>query len=458
MSETSNDNRPNSSPDDWINPVASLTEDKAATEFTRIYAGRLAYCHSQGKWFEFDGAIWRPNVTQRAFHYARLLCRKLSDSTENPTSFQKARFSQAVEAFARADTAMAKQASDWNRDHWLLGTPSGTVDLRTGRHRPSNPTDYITRAVTVEPTPYEPDGAFCPVWREFLRSATGGNDELIRFLQQIAGYALTGDTREQALFFIYGPGGNGKGVFLNTITEILGDYAKTAAMSTFEESRNSSIPTDLAMLDGARLVAASETEASKTWSQQRITSMTGGDPITARFMREDFFTYIPQFKLIIIGNHEPLLRTVDDAIRRRFNIIPFTIKPATPDLQLREKLKAEYPAILRWMIDGCMDWQKNGLIRPETVKQATQEYFRDQDVFTQWCEECCEVDLDNKAIAAGATPLFHSWSEFCRTHGEESGTAKNFATILRNYGIIKERTRTGVLYRGIRLNGRPSDF
>ena len=146
---------------------------------------------------------------------------------------------------------------------------------------------------------------------------------MMRFLQQIVGYCLTGDTREHALFFIYGPGGNGKSVFLNTVSAIIGDYATTAAMDTFVASKSDRHPTDLAGLRGARLVAASETEEGRAWAEAKIKAITGGDPISARFMRQDFFTYRPQFKLVIVGNHKPVLKNVDDAAERRFNIIPF---------------------------------------------------------------------------------------------------------------------------------------
>src|SRR6266850_943776 len=138
-------------------------------------------------------------------------------------------------------------------------------------------------------------------------------------------------------------------------------------METFTASLNDRHPTDLAMLRGARLVTASETEEGRAWAEARIKQLTGGDRIAARFMRQDFFQYSPEFKLLVIGNHKPTLHNVDDAARRRFNIVPFIFKPAKPDHKLEQKLLAEAPAILQWMIDGCLDWQNNGLIRPAVV-------------------------------------------------------------------------------------------
>jgi hypothetical protein len=179
-----------------------------------------------------------------------------------------------VEAFARADPQLAVTAEIWDRDPWLLGTPGGTVDLRTGELRTARREDFITKQTGAAPEPGEPRR-----WLQFLREATAGDSELVRFLQQVAGYCLTGSTREHSLFFIYGPGGNGKSVFLNLLNYVLGDYATTAAMETFTASKHDRHPTDLAMLNGARLVSASETEEGRAWAESRIKQLTGGDKI-----------------------------------------------------------------------------------------------------------------------------------------------------------------------------------
>lgn len=288
----------------------------------------------------------------------------------------KTSFAAGVERFARSDTTFAVTADHWDRDPFLLGTPDGTVELKTATMRPGLPEDGIAKSTAVAPAPT----AACPLWLKFLKEATGDDAEMVRFLQQWAGYSLTGDTREHALVFVHGGGGNGKGVFIRTISAIAGGYAKTAAMDTFISAQGERHTTDLAMLCGARLVIASETEAGRAWAEARIKRLTGGDLITARFMRENNFTFLPTFKLTIIGNHQPALHNVDDAHRRRFNIVPFPRKPAQPDLTLEANLKAEWPAILRWMIDGCLDWQANGLVRPQSITTATADYFAAQDI------------------------------------------------------------------------------
>ena len=188
----------------------------------------------------------------------------------------------------------------------------------------------------------------------------------------MTGYALTGSTQEAALFFLYGTGANGKTVFCNTVSGIHAAYAAVAPMETFIATKGERHPTDLAGLRGARLVTAVETEEGRHWNEAKIKALTGGDKIAARFMRQDFFEFVPQFKLVIAGNHKTGLRSINEAIRRRFNLVPFTVKIPEDerDERLTEKLRAEWPGILQWMIDGCLDWQADGLRPPEAVREA----------------------------------------------------------------------------------------
>lgn len=402
-----------------------VTEDSAAQEFVDLHGNGLRYCHTRGSWFHWDGICWKQDDTGRAFDFARKLARRLSEDQDERKRYitNKTNFSAGVERFSKNDQTVAVTSEYWDRDPWLLGTPGGTVNLRTGALRPSTPEDGITKTTAVTPS-----NSGCPLWLNFLKEATNGDDGLIRFLQQWCGYSLTGVTWEHALLFVYGTGGNGKGVFLNTTAWILKAYAAVSAMETFTASNNDKHPTDLAMLCGARMVTASETEAGRAWAEARIKQMTGGDPITARFMRRDFFTYVPQFKLTIIGNHKPTLNNVDEAARRRFNIVPFIHKPSSPDLQLPEKLLAEAPGILQWMIDGCLDWQKNGLVRPACVIEATEEYFSDQEVFPRWLEEEC---ITGGTISEASSVLYRSWSEYARSVGAKPGTQADFKESMR---------------------------
>jgi putative DNA primase/helicase len=430
-------------------PNDVITEDSAALEFSARHCEQLRYCHDTAAWFKWGGNSWRVEKTGLAFEWARLLARSISEDADAKTRalINRTTFAAGVERFARSDRKLAETAEYWDRDPFLLGTPGGTVDLVRGSLRPGNPQDGITKETAVAPA----RTADCPRWMDFLDEATGGDAELIRFLQQWAGYSLTGDTREHALVFVFGPGGNGKSVFLNALTGILKDYATTAAMDAFTHSHGDKHPTDLAMLRGARLVTASETEEGRAWAEARIKALTGGDPITARFMRQDFFTFVPSFKLTVVGNHQPVLRNVDDAARRRFNIVPFVRKPETPDKRLEEKLKTEWPGILRWMIDGCLDWQKNGLVRPESVNAATNDYFSEQDVFRQWLDDECDVEPGNDYKWETTAELFASWTSYAKAAGELPGTLKTFAPAMRRHGFTDKRTKQYRGWAGLRL-------
>lgn len=414
------------------------TQDGIAQAFRDTYRDRLRFDHTAGAWFQFDGGIWQRDERKLAFSWCRQIGRQLGFDGKATTA-------AGAEKFAQSDEAFAVTHELWDADPFLLGTPAGTLDLRTGVIMGARATDFITRSTAVAPVP----GPH-PVWSAFLDDATRGDEGLQAFLQQIAGYGLTGDTREHALFFIHGAGGNGKSVFLNTLARVFGAYAATAAMDTFTATYSDRHPTDLAMLNGARLVTASETEDGKAWAESRIKQLTGGDPITARFMRRDFFTYQPRFKLVIIGNHKPALRNVDDAARRRFHIIPFEHKPTKPDMLLEKKLEAEWPQILWWAVQGCLDWQRNGLLKPAIVADATREYFEDQDLFSQWLGECCRV---HPLVSDKSSDLFASWKAYAEARGIRPGDMKSFAEKMTRAGFKKERPRSGGAGRPMQWNG-----
>jgi len=235
-----------------------------------------------------------------------------------------------------------------------------TIDLRTGEQYAPRPTDYMTRLAPVAP------GGDCPLWRAFLARATDGDGELQAYLQRMCGYWLTGHVHDHALFFLYGTGANGKTVFIETVQGYSGDYALTAPIETFLAPKGERHPTELAMLRGARLVVAHETEAGRHWNESRIKALTGGDTIAARFMRQDFFTYKPTFKLCIVGNHKPALRTVNEAIRRRFHLVPFavTIPPRNATRSSPTSSKPSGRAFSPWPSKAVSTGARAGSIRP----------------------------------------------------------------------------------------------
>src|SRR6266699_2327426 len=324
------------------------SDDSLALWFAQNHAHDLRYVARKRLWYLWDAKRWREDDTLRVPDEVRRICRAAADACGDPKIATASKVA-AVERLAKSDRRLAATVDQWDANRWLLNTPAGAVDLETGKLRPHLSEDYCTKTTAVSP------GGECPLWKGFLEQTFGGDAELICFVQRVCGYALTGATHEHALFFCYGTGANGKGTLINTVVGILGDYARVAPVETFTASSTDRHPTELAMLMGARLVTAQETEEGRPWAEAKIKAITGGDPITARRMRQDFFTFTPQLKLMIAGNHRPSVRSVDEAIRRRIHIIPFrvTVPPNQRDPDLPGKLKLEWSGILSWMIEGC---------------------------------------------------------------------------------------------------------
>jgi P4 family phage/plasmid primase-like protien len=432
------------------------SEDELALSFSHKHVERLRYVAKWGHWYEWCGQRWAEDETVHVFDLVRAHCRDavapLKDKAKRKAA-AKAATVAAVERLARADRRHAATVGQWDQDEWILNTPAGMVDLKTGEIRSHDPERYITKITAVSP-----DGD-CHRWRQFLGEVTEQNIELIDFLQRLVGYCLTGSTREHAFAFFYGTGANGKGTFLNTVTAILGDYATTAPVDVFTESNSERHPTELAMLRGARLVQAQETEEGRRWAESRIKALTGGDPITARFMRQDFFTFTPAFKLIVAGNHKPALRNIDEAMRRRLLLVPFTvtIPKADRDLDLAERLRGEWPGILHWMVEGCLDYQREGLWPPDCVQAATSEYFSAQDIFRQWIEDCCDTGPN---CWEPPTRLFNAWRRYAEAAHEPAGSKPGFADKLLSAGFEpgSARSRGGRYWQGIRFKLNENDW
>lgn len=437
--------------------IIEVTEDGVARAFIAWRGAEVRFDHEDGRWYLWQKDHWAPDRVRCAYQWCRLLSRSASEEKAGNElkNTRKAAFAGGVEKLARSDEAVAVTRDFWDGDPMLMGCPGATLDLRDGKTRLPDPADGITKRAGVAP-----DDGPCPAWHRFLLEVTGGDEDVVHFLQVWCGYLLTGETIEHVLLFLFGPGGNGKSVFLNVVARVLGDYAVTASMDTFTAARGERHPADLAMLDGARLVSASETEEGRAWAESRIKAITGGDPVTARFMRGDFFTYRPAFKLMIVGNHQPVLRNVDQAVRRRFLILPLTRQPSHPDLELEAKLWAEAPQILAWMVRGCLEWQAEGLPRPQAIQEATEQYFADQDVFGEWLAAHCTLGGTGDHAASAA--LFGSWKTFAEAAGERPGTQKRFGSQLRRLGLTSANARIDEkvvkAWYGIRLkNGESPD-
>ncbi len=428
------------------------TEDALALAFTRRYHRDWRYVATWGRWLVWDGTRWRTEDTLAATDLIRSVCRHAALRADNPKIAAKLASSSTVggvERLARADRRHAATTEEWDADPWLLNSPGGVVDLKTGRKRANDRADRMTKITTATP------GGECPQWTAFLSDVTGGDGDLQTYLQRMVGYCLTGVTNAHALFFLYGTGANGKSVFANVISTILGDYAATASMDTFVETRGDRHPTDLAGLRGARFVTAIETEQGRRLNESKVKAITGGDKISARFMRQDFFEYTPQFKPVIVGNHKPAIRNIDEAMKRRMHMIPFTvtIPPERRDGRLTEKLLAERDGILAWAVTGCLAWQREGLKPPASVVSATEEYFESEDALGRWLDERCVRTANAKSLTA---ELFTDWKQWAETSGEFIGSQRRFSDLLITRGVEKWRNSVGVRgFQGIGLKHPP---
>lgn len=411
---------------------------------------KFRYNKDAGDWAQWDGSRWRPD----AKHDVLRELKNIIVATRQDEKAHQASFINGCEQIARSDINFIRGAADFDADPWLLGTPGGTVDLKTGKLLAARPDDLITQQSSVAPS----DAIACDAWLTFLHEAVGGDADVVRYLKHWFGYCLTGVTVEEQLLYVHGQGGNGKGTMLNTLFRVFGTYARNAPPELLVSTKQTAHPTDLAFIAGARLVLAQETEKNRSWAEVRLKALTGGDPITARYMHQNNFTFAPTFKLNLSSNGLLKIRSVDDAVRRRIRILGFNRKPATPDLKLKGKLAAEAPGILRWAIEGCLEWQRaGGLIIPAAVAAQTAAYFEDQDTLGAWLSECCDLGDD---FEASSGELFASWCNFTAAAKAPPGSLTSFGEDLgaRGFAPLKKvRDADGRNVRGrggLRLRGQ----
>jgi putative DNA primase/helicase len=426
-----------------------FSDEDLALRFADNHASGARYVAASNRWLFFDGKVWRHDETRMVFTHSRIVCRAaareaaaLTDKPTLPKSIASAKTVAAVENLARADLRIAARQDQWDADPWLLNTPAGVVDLRTGALRAHRAEDYMTKTTAVGPA------GECPMFLAFIDRIMARDDELIAFIQRTLGYCLTGITSEQAIFFAYGTGQNGKGVLTSIVSWILKDYCCATPIETFTESKSDRHPTEMARLHGVRMVTSSETESGRYWAETRLKELTGGDKVPARFMRQDFFEYKPQFKPFISGNHKPRLHSPGPAMRRRLNMIPFAVEipAAERDLDLVDKLKAEASGILQWMIEGCLAWQTSRLAQPLAVRKATDEYFASEDGVQNWIADKCDIMA---TASTKSSELFASWKDWAQSAGLHLGDSKSFREELERLGFSHIHRKNGNFFNGL---------
>lgn len=436
--------------------ASDYADEAMAQRFSARHGEDLAYVAAWGRWLRWDGRRWSIDETLAAFDLVRDLAREIAADLRSQVvkkdriaaKILDAKSIAAVEKLAKADRRHARGAGDWDCDPWLLNTLDGVLNLGDGQLRQHRRADLMTKITAVGVAAETPKR-----WLAFLDRIFASDREMIAFLQRVLGSSLLGVIREHALFFFHGPGANGKSVLLNVLRRILADYAAVLPGDVLVATKYEKHPTDLAMLRGARVAIAHETERNQRWAEARIKTMSAGDPMTARFMRRDNFTFEPQFTLLVAGNHLPSMLHVDAAIRRRLHIIPFSVSipPAEQDVELADKLFQEGAGILAWMVGGCAEYLERGLAPPPAVNATTAEYLVSQDVLGRFLEERCESagpdDFEE------VQDLFHTWTEWCDGKGEAVGTEKGFSQKLQERGFRRgknPRNRRSVIFK-IRL-------
>lgn len=433
-----------------------LTEMGNAERLAARFGEDLRHIHPWKKWLIWSGKRWEPDTRGEVVKKAKLTARSIRVEAEQAIGDEQEALEKHAErsesnhsiaamiGLARSEPGIPVAVEELDRDPWLLNVENGTVDLRTGKLKPHDRDDLMTKLAPVE---YDPD-AEAPTWEKFLERVLP-DEEVRSFVQRAVGYSLTGDVSEQVLLFLYGAGANGKSTFLNAILEALGDYSQQAAPELLTVKMNAH-PTELARLKGTRFVASVEVEEGKRLAESLVKQMTGGDRITARFMRQDFFEFEPTHKVFFAANHKPVVRGTDYAIWRRIRLVPFdvTIPEDERDGHLPEKLREELPGILSWAVEGCLDWQAEGLDEPEGISRATEEYRSEMDVLAAFIEDRCVV---SKRAEVRATPLYEVYREWCEASGERAENQRSFGTRLHERGFENEKVGGLIKWFGVGL-------
>lgn len=415
-------------------------------------------------WLVWNGTRWVEDTTGEVKRRAQMVAKSIlieayneQEKSESKKLTQWAHSSQnkskldAMIDITKSQPGITIPLTHFDTNPYKLNFLNGTLDLETGKLHSHNPLELMSKQIQLN---YD-SKAKCPLWMEFLNEIMDNDEELINYLQRCIGYSLTGDTSEQCLFVAHGKGANGKTVFTKTILGALGeDYTKTAraeAILTRDRAGSGATP-DLARLRGARLVAINEIPSFGRLNEALVKEMTGNDDITARFLFSEEFTFSPAFKLWISTNYKPVIRDAGDAIWRRMRLIPFTvtIPKDKQDAKLIQKLQNEWQGIITWAVNGCLEWQKNGLQTPEKVESATKEYRSEEDILQPFFDDKCILKPELKTIASD---IYKAYKQWCEENQEKATNNTRFGRMLSERGYEKVRVSAGNMWLGIGLKG-----
>jgi putative DNA primase/helicase len=449
-------------PLDTSSVAFNLTDLGNAERFVAQHGEQVHYVRTMDRWLVWDGVRWvvdeTGSVDRLAKDTVRSIYREAGRAKGAKVRTALAKWALASEANgrikamlerARAETGVARTLADFDADPWRLNVRNGCLDLRTGR---LGAHDREARCRKLADVPYEPHDPHCATWERFLDRILGGDAALIAFVRRAVGYSLTGQATEQCLFFLHGRGANGKSTFLEILRALLGEYAVQSEFSTLAERKHDSGPrNDVARLERARLVVASELGEGKRLNEELVKSLTGSDTITARFLHQEHFEFRPEFKLWLAANHKPVIRGTDDGIWRRVRLIPFEVQipEAEQDRTLLDRLRGELPGILAWAVAGCLEWQQCGLQPPAVVRAATQQYREESDVLGAWIGENCVL---GPTCAAPSNLLYANYKRWAELGGEYVMSQTAFGRRLQERGHGVEKRPGGLKWRvGVKL-------
>lgn len=445
----------------------AMTDTGNGERFAARNRGCALWCNRLNCWLVFNGVRWIIDEQGQVQQWAKQAVRAIWDEARlvkdsgvqsaNKVSEELIRHSNKSEAAARIDAmlklaksepGMSATVDDFDRDPLLFNTETGTLNLQTGELQPHDPADRITK---LSPVAYDP-AAECPLWLKTLGRIFNADRERVAFVQRAIGYAMTGTISEQVLIVAHGTGANGKSVTFDTISDIAGDYAATVDAGLFTDSKSGMNEQryELAELRGKRLLIASESEQGRRLKVALIKTLTGDERVKARPIYGKPIEYARTFKPWLVTNHRPTIRDDGEAVWRRVRLLPFevTIPEHERDPKLRDKLKAEYPGILRWMLDGCMAWQRDELGDCEAVTRATDDYRADSDPMGDFIRERCKLGLNCRTKAGDLRAAYEC---HCEEQGERPLRGKLYTEALSKHGVEPDRTKSQRAYIGIGL-------
>ena len=437
--------------------LLQFTDSTTAYRMLKECGKSIRYIAPWKKWIVWNGVYWKADsgalIHTKALEIVRSIYAEIHKTADYRERLEIEKYAIQSESVRRRK-AFVEGASfipelnatvdDLDSNPWLLNVENGTLDLRTGELLPHNQDDKITKIAKVN---YDKN-ADCPKWKQFIREIMDYKGDLITFLQTAAGWSISGDISEQSMFILYGTGANGKSTFLNTVMNILGDYAISTYAETFMKRSNDSTTNDIARLRGARFVTTPETEQGKRLSEHLIKQATGNDQLTARFLYGEYFNFVPTFKIFMASNHKPVIKGTDHGIWRRIKLIPFTtrITEDKQDKNLEQKLMEEKSGILNWLIEGVLRWQKEGLNTPPIVLNATDEYRGEMDVIGNFIKE---RGVQKPGLSVRARELFRVYQGWCDENNELATSERMFGMRMKELGMEQKRTAEARFWQDI---------